>query len=405
MNSDPHPRIVFFVVGENEKQFAIPKDLLVSYSRYYRQYFTNIVDDIIPLPDTTQSTFGHLQHFLYTGSISRDHELNYSILIELWKMGHWMIVDGLCDAAIDLIEKCRCATKIMPTSLQYNQAWQDTPEASSIRRLLLPWVIEYVARGGDECVKSLSREVLDDMGDITARTDVGSQITLEQIIVGQTTVGQKQASCHAEVEGSVTKLDFCADLLRRIIESGEFPPRPSQDVLTIHMISDSLSKQQVGHFKQPVDLEKHPNYFEKITKPMDLGTIQKKFDSHEYVNHDELHADINLIFKNCYIYCEQMDEQTSSMRKGCDALQTYFLKQYQLMDVWMAKMRQVKEQGDTVSAESTHTPAEAEEIHVNDPSNSVLTSTAVRTPPKIPSRKRRAGTGLAEPDRKWPRGM
>ena len=45
-----------------------------------------------------------------------------------------------------------------------------------------------------------------------------------------------------------------------------------------------------------------PDYYKLIKHPMDLGTIDQKLKDQQYTTADEFHADMKLIFKNCYKY-------------------------------------------------------------------------------------------------------
>ncbi|CAG9465315.1 unnamed protein product [Pedinophyceae sp. YPF-701] len=57
-------------------------------------------------------------------------------------------------------------------------------------------------------------------------------------------------------------------------------------------------------FNQPVDLERFPSYSITIKSPMDLGTIKGRFekDGGGYKHPDELHADVQLVFRNAKIF-------------------------------------------------------------------------------------------------------
>lgn len=69
-------------------------------------------------------------------------------------------------------------------------------------------------------------------------------------------------------------------------------------------------------FTNPVDpVEcKIPDYFEVITKPMDLGTVLKKVESGEYPSIEEFKADVCLTFDNAIMYnAEDSIVQTSAI--------------------------------------------------------------------------------------------
>jgi hypothetical protein len=56
-----------------------------------------------------------------------------------------------------------------------------------------------------------------------------------------------------------------------------------------------------GPFRLPVDPVALgiPNYFEVIKTPMDLSTIEKKFNSGQYDSMDAFYLDVQLVFDNC----------------------------------------------------------------------------------------------------------
>lgn len=77
-----------------------------------------------------------------------------------------------------------------------------------------------------------------------------------------------------------------------------------------------------------------PDYLEKVTKPMDLGTMKAKMDRNEYANEEEFVADMNQIFNNCYTYWSKKD----AMWAACERLQKTFEERYACMNKWLSKM-------------------------------------------------------------------
>ena len=92
----------------------------------------------------------------------------------------------------------------------------------------------------------------------------------------------------------------------------------------------------VGPFKQPVDpvADSLPDYFEKVTRPMDLSTIKLKMDRDEYGDENEFLDDIRLIFSNCYAYWARTD----SVWAACERLEKTFEEKYGHMARWISKM-------------------------------------------------------------------
>lgn len=92
----------------------------------------------------------------------------------------------------------------------------------------------------------------------------------------------------------------------------------------------------VGPFKEPVEpaVDGVPDYFDRISKPMDLGTMKEKMDRKEYANEEEFLADMNQIFSNCYTYWAKKDP----MWGACEKFQKTFEEKYSQMNKWIAKM-------------------------------------------------------------------
>lgn len=57
-------------------------------------------------------------------------------------------------------------------------------------------------------------------------------------------------------------------------------------------------------FNEPVDIKKYlcPDYYIKITKPMDFGTMETKYKNGQYQNSKQVVEDVNLIFQNAMQY-------------------------------------------------------------------------------------------------------
>jgi len=76
--------------------------------------------------------------------------------------------------------------------------------------------------------------------------------------------------------------------------------RPSCQKLLTKMMTHEFA----WPFNQPVDpvALNLPDYFAKISHPMDFSTIQKKMDSDSYKTSDEFCNDMRLVFNNCWMY-------------------------------------------------------------------------------------------------------
>jgi hypothetical protein len=171
-------------VGPEGIPFGIHKEFLCAKSTFYRKYFddkakakakddkakddeANEIEHIVNLPDTPVEVFAYAQNFLYTGRVfpSLDNLPSYEVLIGVWKLGHELEIDGLCDATLEAMAECRRVTQHIPASPLLVQVWKDTPEGSSIRKLLLSWAAEYMrsSESRAEFARSLPQEVLSEL--------------------------------------------------------------------------------------------------------------------------------------------------------------------------------------------------------------------------------------------------
>lgn len=168
----PHPIFVIVLVGRDEQPYGIQKDFLCHRSRYFRDYFSDStqekVEHIVKLPDVSTDVFGLAQNYLFTGNVGSGgggDGPSYESLIGLWKLGHSLSIDGLCETTIDAMKECRRTTQRIPSTPLLMQVWKDTPEGSAIRKLLLSWAAEYMRSSTSraEFAKSLPQEVLSEL--------------------------------------------------------------------------------------------------------------------------------------------------------------------------------------------------------------------------------------------------
>lgn len=160
------------LVGPDEVPFGIQKDFLCAKSSYYREYFDAGAEDekvefLVKLPDTPIEAFAFVQNFMYTGEVFPNAQTvpSYEILVDVWKLGHILNIEGLCDRTLEAMSEVRRLTDTIPSTPLLVQVWKDTPEGSSIRKLLLMWAAEYMrsSESRAEFAKSLPQEVLSEL--------------------------------------------------------------------------------------------------------------------------------------------------------------------------------------------------------------------------------------------------
>ncbi|KAH8743882.1 Bromodomain-containing protein [Diaporthe sp. PMI_573] len=218
---------------------------------------------------------------MYTGAVIPDDNTlpSYEILIGVWKLGQELRIGSLCDHTLDAMVKVRLATTRIPAAPLMVQVWKDTPAGCSVRKLLLSWAAEYMHTSDSKAqfAKSLPQDVL-------------SELVLAMVPL--------YTSRLAQLSGFWARL--------------------------------------VVPFKEPVHpvIDNVPDYFEKVTKPMDLHTMKSKMDKKRYTNNEEFLADMNQIFANCKAYWKPTD----NVYAACEKLEKTFLKQYSKMNKWLAKL-------------------------------------------------------------------
>jgi hypothetical protein len=57
-------------------------------------------------------------------------------------------------------------------------------------------------------------------------------------------------------------------------------------------------KEETNPFKEPVDVNQYPNYYNVITDPMDLSIIRSNLNKDHYLNPRQLRDDFRLMFDN-----------------------------------------------------------------------------------------------------------
>ncbi|KAI1426895.1 Bromodomain-containing protein [Xylaria sp. FL1777] len=372
---EPHPLFCIILVGENVEAFGIQKDFLIAKSTYFQQYFAEKkeqkVEDVVRFPDTDPVVFGLAQLFMFTGTINTAPQPlpGYDLLIAVWKLGDELGIDGLCEEALKAMSEYRAATNSIPATELLVKAWNETPEGSPIRALLLSWTAEYIrsSESRAEFTKSLPQEVLSEL--VVAMSHLNSTPVIQVKPPSSPSSAQHKnvhyldqegeereakATKHRHSDGSTNrvkkaaprpslpaapkpykskrsgisvddgrqfsldhKMNFCADLLNRMLSGPGFWTR------------------LVGPFKEPVRPVEDgvPNYFEKIKKPMDLGTIKKKMDRGEYTAAEEFESDVRQIFENCYTYWGRDHE----MSAAAERFQKSFEEKFAEMFKWISK--------------------------------------------------------------------
>ncbi|SCO85026.1 related to RING3 kinase [Fusarium oxysporum] len=350
---EPHPTFVIILVGPDETPFGIQKDFLCSRSEFYEKHFSETkpddkIEHIVKLPETTKEIFGLAQHFLYTDKVIAD-EANlpsYEALVGLWKLGHKLNIKGLCDKALTAMIDCRRITESIPATPLLIQVWKDTPEGSSIRKLLLSWTAEYM-RFSDaraEFAKSLPQEVLSELvvamssfdtvpAPEASATSAVPSVTPRKNVHYLEDEPENDAKKSRRTSGGPVSAPASAD---RSIKARGSLPKPAPRRRTSAGYAEGFWTRLVGPFRDAVEPVEDgvPDYFEKVKRPMDLTTIKAKMDRKEYTSDEEFVADVRQIFDNCFTYWKKGDPMWLAGEK----LQKTFEDKFSHMNKWIAKM-------------------------------------------------------------------
>lgn len=450
-------------MGGEEKPFGIQKDFLCAKSRYFRDYFykgnkpngttagtdeddsdDKEVENVVHLNDVSVETFSYAQNFLYTGHVVPDQHSGssatnrngtdkeehgipgYDLLVGIWKLGHRLGIDGLCERALEAMAENKRLTQSIPATNILVQVWKDTPDGSSIRQLLLSWAAEYLRSSEDGrsgFARALPQELLSELV-VAMSSSYGDFWGLPSDINGEDSVGGGAADTRSVDNGLVNGKHYLEDDYDDSTQDGGDPNtngnssihyrgsppaskraryfdsypvgrassvlnpatpgmaaspvggvvgstgrKPSRTALptgtqrifpkkrSINVDISAFSADQklrfcsdlvtrmlsgpgfwtrlVGPFREPVDpsSEGIPDYFNKVKRPMDLGTIKDNLDNQRYKTPEDFLADMRQIFSNVYVYWKKGD----TIWTICERLEKTFEEKYSQMSKWLVK--------------------------------------------------------------------
>lgn len=86
-----------------------------------------------------------------------------------------------------------------------------------------------------------------------------------------------------------------------------------------------ISGHKCGYwFRQPVDINELPNYFQVVEVPMDLSTIRKRLEQNHYLTDELYQSDVKLIFSNAKLFNPPM----SQVYKDAEFMEEYFYNEW-----------------------------------------------------------------------------
>ncbi|KAG8878194.1 hypothetical protein FRB98_006326 [Tulasnella sp. 332] len=127
----------------------------------------------------------------------------------------------------------------------------------------------------------------------------------------------------------------------------------------LKIVNDLYKKQYQSFayfFYDPVDATFVPNYYKVIKKPMDLSTMRKKLEAHEYPDASKFYADFQQLVKNCFAF----NPEGSMVREAGMQLQRVFEEKWAALPPLRSEAEE--EDDDDLEEEEDKSDAERESV-------------------------------------------
>lgn len=98
----------------------------------------------------------------------------------------------------------------------------------------------------------------------------------------------------------------------------------------LHLLNEMQNHQAAWPFQKPVNADEVPDYYNVITEPMDLETMEKRLDEDAYATPDDFVKDARLIFNNCRRY----NNDTTSYWKNANKLEKFMNSKLREIPEW-----------------------------------------------------------------------
>ncbi|KAI0482194.1 hypothetical protein GGR56DRAFT_684746 [Xylariaceae sp. FL0804] len=382
---DPHPISAHIIFGKDDEIlcYNIHKNFLCHKSPYFRELFDRREHEMKAAPEKTGAgsnegpsadashshpqdldkyvvympedingyAFGFIQNFLYTGKLYDGKNPGYGFLIEVWLLGDKMMIEGVCDEAVQALSEHRRQVNANPSTDLFIESFIKSPEGSTLRKLLVEWGVDYVrsSESRSEFTQSLPKEVLMELllesnqppppQHKHARPRPAEEDETEEepshrakVAKHRHSVGAGRAPNHTEqkpapsIKKSVARASMPAavtpvdrptpaprapkvrrsniSLLNDKAWTDERKMEFCSDLLTRMLSGPGYWTRLVGPFREPVRPVEDgvPDYLEKVTRPMALSNIREKMHAGRYATAEEFRADVLQIVANCTAY-------------------------------------------------------------------------------------------------------
>jgi histone acetyltransferase len=127
--------------------------------------------------------------------------------------------------------------------------------------------------------------------------------------------------------------DVCAEDAGWSPEMDELARQPKHGphyAQLLHLLNEMQNHQSAWPFQKPVNAEEVPDYYNVITEPMDLETMEKRLEEDAYATPEDFVKDARLIFNNCRRY----NNETTSYWKNANKLEKFMSQKLREIPEW-----------------------------------------------------------------------
>lgn len=101
----------------------------------------------------------------------------------------------------------------------------------------------------------------------------------------------------------------------------------------LHLLNEMQNHQSAWPFQKPVSQDEVPDYYNVITEPMDLETMEKRLEEDAYSSPKEFIDDAKLIFNNCRRY----NNESTSYWKNANKLEKFMNQKLKEIPEWSVR--------------------------------------------------------------------
>lgn len=110
-----------------------------------------------------------------------------------------------------------------------------------------------------------------------------------------------------------------------------------------HLLNELQNHNSAWPFLQPVNKEEVLDYYNVITNPMDLGTMEQRLEADYYETPDDFVRDANLVFTNCKKY----NNETTTYYKNAAKLEKFFNNKLREIPEWSVSIPSLYNSSDS----------------------------------------------------------